>query len=290
MDPRPFDNRDGTIWFDGEMLSWRDAKVHVLTHGLHYGSAVFEGERAYGGRVFKLTEHSQRLVQSAAILGFDLPYSVEELDKATQEVVRANSIVDGYVRPIAWRGSEQMSIGAPNGRIHVAIATWEWPLVFDPERLSRGIRLCIAKWARPDPKTAPTASKAAGLYMICTNAKHEALKQGYDDALMFDYRGYIAEATGANIFLVIDGALHTPIADCFLDGITRRTIIDLAKHLGMNVVERHISPDELSLASEVFLTGTAVELTPVGEIAGHIYKPGHITEALMEAYHRATRG
>ncbi|MEO3434708.1 branched-chain amino acid aminotransferase [Inquilinus sp. CAU 1745] len=285
----PFDDREGTIWQDGKLGPWRDAKVHVLTHGLHYASSVFEGERVYGGQVFKLSEHSQRLIDSAKILGFDLPYTVAEIDAATMMVVRDNNIVDGYVRPVAWRGSEMMGVSAQHNTIHLAIATWEWPSYFSPEARLKGIRLQTSSWARPAPTTAPVRSKAAGLYMICTMSKHLAEQQGYHDALMLDYRGQIAEATGANIFMVIDGKIHTPTPDCFLDGITRRTVIDLARRNGMDVVERAIRPEDLATATEIFLTGTAAEVTPVGEIDGRIFTPARITQTLMAAYDEEVR-
>src|SRR3984957_9970389 len=262
----PFDDRDGSIWFDGRLVPWRDAKVHVLTHALHYASCVFEGERVYGGRVFKLKEHSQRLIDSGRILGFEGPYSRNEIEAATNEVVRAMGITDGYVRPIAWRGAEQMGVAAQATKIHVAIAVWEWPAYFAPDAKMKGIRMCWAKWARPAPHTAPTQAKAAGLYMICTLCKHDAEAAGYDDALMLDWRGQIAEGPGANIFLVIDGELHTPTPDCFLDGITRQTVIALARARQLKVVERAIMPEELAKAQEVFVTGTAAEVTPVAEI------------------------
>ncbi len=277
----PFDDRDGIIWFDGDMIPWRDARIHVLTHALHYASCVFEGERVYGGRVFKLTEHSERLVNSARLLGFTCPYDAAELDDATRRVVAANNIVDGYVRPLAWRGSEQMGVSAQASRIHVAIATWLWPSYFPPELRQKGIRMTVAKWRRPQPDTAPTASKAAGLYMICTIAKHEAEAAGFNDALMLDWRGQIAESTGANIFLVIGGALHTPTPDCFLDGITRRAVIELARARGIPVIERAIWPTELATAQEVFLTGTAAEITPVGEIGEYRFAPGAVTRQLL---------
>jgi branched-chain amino acid aminotransferase len=283
----PFDDRDGQIWFDGRLVPWREAKIHVLTHALHYASCVFEGERVYNGKVFKLTEHSQRLIDSAKMLGFDLPWSLAEIDKATSEVVKANGIVDGYVRPVAWRGAEQMGVAAQQTKIHMSIATWVWPAYFSPEARMRGIRLKIAKYARPAPNTAPTKSKAAGLYMICTISKHEAEAEGYEDALMLDWRGQVAEATGANVFLAIDGDLHTPTPDCFLDGITRRTVIDLAKKRGLKVIERAIMPEELAKASEVFLTGTAAEVTPVREIGPYNFQPGNITRLLMEDYDAA---
>jgi branched-chain amino acid aminotransferase len=280
----PFDDRDGSIWLDGAMVPWREAKVHVLTHGLHYASCVFEGERVYGGSVFKLTEHSARLGRSAEIMGFTLPYGTAEIDEATRATIAANGIVDGYVRPLAWRGSEMMGVSAQQSRIHVAIAVWQWPSYFDPAALMKGIRLKWAAYRRPAPDTAPTDSKAAGLYMICTISKHEAERQGYHDALMLDYRGRLAEATGANLFLAIDGKLHTPTPDCFLDGITRRSVIALARARGIEVVERAIWPGELKNASEIFLTGTAAEVTPVGEIEGQVFTPGRITRTLMEDF------
>ncbi|MBP2294514.1 branched-chain amino acid aminotransferase [Azospirillum rugosum] len=286
----PFDDRDGVIWYDGALVPWREANLHVLTHGLHYASCVFEGERVYNGKVFKLTEHSERLAASARILGFDLPYSVAEIDAATNETVKAMGFTDAYVRPVAWRGSEMMGVAAQDSRIHVAIAVWQWPSYFSPEAKMAGIKLTWAPWRRPAPDTAPTASKAAGLYMICTLSKHEAEAKGYQDALMLDYRGYLAEATGANLFLVMDGKIHTPKPDCFLDGITRRTVIDLARKRGIEVIERHIQPDELANTQEVFLTGTAAEVTPVGQIGDHSFTPGPVCEALVKDYDALVRG
>ncbi len=286
----PFDDRDGTIWYDGALVPWRDARLHVLSHGLHYASCVFEGERVYNGAIFKLTEHSERLAKSAEVLGFDLPYTVAEIDAACNAVVAAQGIVDGYVRPVAWRGSEMMAVSAQQTTIHVAIAAWQWPSYFDPAARLKGIRLTLSKWRRPAPDTAPTAAKAAGLYMICTLSKHAAEAAGYHDALMLDYRGLIAEATGANIFLVQDGRLHTPAPDCFLDGITRRTVIALARARGIEVVERQIALDELARTQEVFLTGTAAEITPVGEIDRHRFTVGEITRTLIEAYDALVRG
>ncbi|MFS2327154.1 branched-chain amino acid aminotransferase [Brucella sp. H1_1004] len=280
----PFDQRDGFIWQDGDFVAWKDAKVHVLTHGLHYASAVFEGERAYGGEIFKLTEHTERLHESARILGFEIPYSVEEIDNACRELLKKQGFEDAYVRPIAWRGSESLGVSAQKNRIHLAIAIWQWPSYFSPEEKMKGIRLDIAEYCRPDPRTAPSRSKAAGLYMICTISKHAAEAKGYADALMLDWRGQVAEATGANVFFVKDGALHTPKPDCFLDGITRRTIIDLAKHRGLEVVERVIMPEELADFSECFLCGTAAEVTPVSEISKYQFTPGEITELLMKDY------
>jgi branched-chain amino acid aminotransferase len=283
----PFDDRDGTIWFDGKLVPWRDAKIHVLSHALHYASCVFEGERVYGGKIFKLAEHSQRLIDSGRILGFEMPWSRDEIDAASNAVVREMGILDGYVRPVAWRGPEQMGVAAQQTKIHMAIAAWEWPAYFAPDARLKGIRLAFAKWARPAPNTAPTRAKAAGLYMICTLSKHAAEAAGYDDALMLDWRGRVAEATGANIFLVIDGELHTPTPDCFLDGITRRTVIDLARARQLKVVERAIMPEELGKAQEVFLTGTAAEITPVREIDTYRFTPGRVCKMLIEDFDRA---
>ena len=280
----PFHDRDGVIWYDGKLVPWRDAQVHVLTHGLHYASAVFEGERSYGGQVFKMTEHHERLHYSAEVLGFEIPYSVAEIDAAAEDVLRANDIVDGYVRPVAWRGSEMMGVSAQNNTIHLAVAAWEWPAYFSPEARLEGIRMTVSDWRRPAPDTAPVKSKAAGLYMICTLSKHKAEAAGYNDALMLDYRGQIAEATGANIFLVQDGKIHTPTPDCFLDGITRRTVIEMARGKGYEIIERAIMPEELDKTQEVFITGTAVEVTPVREIDQYRFTPGEITKDLLTAY------
>lgn len=280
----PFDQRDGVIWLDGKLVDWKDAKVHILTHALHYGSAVFEGERAYGGEIFKCTEHSERLKESARILDYEIPYSVEEIDAAKRLVLEKNGQRDAYVRPIAWRGSEMMGVAAQSNTIHLAIATWEWPSYFDPAQRMKGIRLDMAEYRRPDPATAPSRSKAAGLYMICTISKHKAERKGYADALMLDWQGRVAECTGANVFFIKDGAVHTPMADCFLDGITRRTVIDLAKRLGMEVIERRIMPEELASFNECFITGTAAEVTPVSEIGPYSFTPGNMTKALIDAY------
>ncbi|HLF59441.1 MAG TPA: branched-chain amino acid aminotransferase [Alphaproteobacteria bacterium] len=285
----PFDDRDGVIWFNGAMVPWRDAKVHALSHGLHYGSCVFEGERVYGRKIFKLREHTERFFASAKALGFEIPFTRDEIEAASLAVVAEQGIVDGYMRPVAWRGSEMMAVSARKNRIHVVIAAWPWPTYFSAEARMRGIRLDIAKWRRPAPDTAPTAAKAAGLYMICTLSKHAAEDAGFDDALMLDYRGQVAEATGANIFLVQNGELHTPTPDCFLDGITRRTVIGLAKARGIKVVERAIMPEEFAKTQEVFLTGTAVEVTPVGEIGPYKFTVGPVTRQLMEDYERLVR-
>ena len=289
MELIPFDDRDGFIWMDGKLVPWRDAKVHVLSHGLHYASCVFEGERAYGGKIFKSREHSERLHKSGELLGFEIPYSVDALEAAKAEVLKANNITDGYVRPVAWRGSEMMAISAQATTIHVAIASWAWPTMYKADIKEKGIRLTMAEFKRPSPEMAPVASKAAGLYMICTISKHTAEKAGFQDALMLDYRGYLAEATGANLFLVMDGEIHTPKADCFLDGITRRTIIALAKENGITVHERHIKPEELARVQEIFLTGTAAEITPVSEVDGQIFVVGEVTKTLMAAYSAAVR-
>ena len=284
-----FDDRDGQIWLDGKLIPWRDARVHVLTHAMHYASAVFEGERVYGGQVFKLREHSQRLIDSGRILDFEIPWTVEQIDAATNETVRASGFTDAYVRPIAWRGSEMMGVSAQANKIHLAIAVWVWPSYFSPDAKMKGIRLAMAEWRRPAPFTAPTKSKAAGLYMICTLSKHKAERDGYDDALMLDWRGQIAEATGANVFFVRDGKIHTPLPDCFLDGITRRTVIGLAKARGIEVVERAILPEEMATFSECFLTGTAAEVTPVREIGQYTFTPGNICRTLIGDFEAATK-
>lgn len=281
---QPYDQRDGYIWMNGELIPWRDARVHLLTHALHYGSAVFEGERVYDGEIFKLTEHSQRLHESAKGLDFEIPYSIAEIDQACRDVVRANRLVDGYVRPLAWRGSEQMGVAAQATKINLAIAAWDWGSYFDPSARTKGLRLTIADYRRPDPRTAPAKSKATGLYMICTIEKHRAERAGYADALMLDWRGQIAESTGANIFFVKDGVLHSPLPDCFLDGITRRTVIGLAKQRGLKVIERAIMPEEMANFSECFITGTAAEVTPVAEIGQYKFKIGDITRQLMDDF------
>jgi branched-chain amino acid aminotransferase len=280
----PFDQMPGVIWFDGKLIQSPDAKIHVLTHGLHYGSAVFEGERAYGGVIFKGREHSERLKHSATVLDFEIPYSVAEIDAAKQLVIEKDGLPNAYVRPIAWRGSEQLGVSAQNNAIHLAIAAWEWPSYFDPVQRMKGIRLDLADYRRPDPRTSPCLAKASGLYMICTISKHRAERRGYADAMMLDWEGRVAECTGANIFFIQDGRIHTPIADCFLAGITRATAIDLARRRGIEVIERRIMPDELPGFSECFITGTAAEVTPVSEIADWRFTPGTITQQLMEDY------
>ncbi|MBN9248901.1 MAG: branched-chain amino acid aminotransferase [Hyphomicrobium sp.] len=277
-------SQEHCLLIDGALIPWRDAKVHLLTHALHYASSVFEGERAYGGEIFKLTEHSERLVESARILDFEIPYSVAEIDQACRDVVAANKLSDCYVRPVAWRGSEQMGVSAQLSKIHFAVAAWDWGSYFPMEQRLKGIRITNAVYRRPDPACAPSRAKAAGLYMICTIEKHRAERAGYSDALMLDWRGRVAECTGANIFFIKDGVVHTPEADCFLNGITRRTVIDLAKARGITVVERVIMPEELGSFSECFITGTAAEVTPVSEIGEHKYKPGSITETLLNDY------
>jgi len=280
----PFDQRDGWIWFDGEFVPWADAKIHVLTHALHYGSCVFEGERAYGGEIFKSTEHSERLKRSAELLDFEVPYTVAEIDGAKRLTLERNGQTDAYVRPLAWRGSEMMGVAAQDNTIHLAVATWEWPSYFDPVQKMKGIRLDLADYRRPDPATAPCASKAAGLYMICTISKHKAERKGYADALMLDWQGRVAECTGANVFFIRGGVIHTPIADCFLDGITRRTVIDLARRRGFTVEERRVWPDEMKTFDECFITGTAAEVTPVSEIGPYRFRPGDLTKVLMDDY------
>lgn len=288
MSGATFDDRDGLIWFNGEWVDWRDARIHVLTHGLHYASCVFEGERMYAGRIFKLREHTERLFFSAETLGFKIPFTVAEIDQACIDACTKNGIVDGYVRPVAWRGSEMMGVSAQQNRINVAIAAWAWPSYFSPELREKGIRMITSKWRRPAPECAPVHAKAAGLYMICTLSKHTAESQGCQDALMLDYRGQVAEATGANIFISFgDGKLHTPKPDCFLNGITRQTVIGLAKARGIEVIERAIFPDELKKATEIFLTGSAAEVTPVGQIDDLKFTPGQITRWLIDDYEKA---
>ena len=281
----PFDDRDGWIWLDGALVPWRDARLHVLSHGLHYASAVFEGERAYAGTIFRLRDHSERLIESGRILSFDIPWTADQIDAASNAVLRANGLTDGYIRPIAWRGSEQLAVSATGTSVHLAIGAWPWPSYFGAERMA-GIRVAEAEWRRPPPDTAPVKAKASGLYVIASLAKVAAEQEGYSDALMLDWRGLVAETTGANIFFVMDGELHTPTPDCFLDGITRRTVIKLAARNQIKVVERQIDPIELTRATEVFLAGTAAEVTAVREIGPHRFTPGAITETLMKDYDR----
>ena len=280
----PFDQLDGFIWMNGEFVKWVDAKIHVLTHGLHYASCVFEGQRAYGGEVFKLREHTNRLIESGKTLDFTIPWSADEIDEACRQVLAANKLTDAYMRPVAWRGSETISVPARDNKVHLAIATWVWPSYFTMEERLKGIRLQWARWKRPSPETIPCKAKAAGLYMICTLSKHAAMDAGYADALMLDYRGLVAEATGANVFFVKGDEIHTPTPDCFLNGITRQTLIGLARSNGYKVVERHIKPEELSDFEECFLTGTAAEVTPVSEVGDFRFKPGRVCQTLIEAY------
>jgi branched-chain amino acid aminotransferase len=289
-DDRTFDDRDGFIWFDGELKPWREANVHVLTHALHYASSVFEGQRAYGGTIFKLHEHSERLVNSARLLGFEIPWSVDEVDAACKQVLEANGMTDAYMRPVAWRGSEKMGVSPKGTRPHLAIAAWEWGKYFDPAKAEKGIRLDIAPWRRPAPYTAPVHSKAAGLYMIATLSKQHADNRGYDDALMFDWRGQVAEATGANAFFVRDGELHTPTPDCFLDGITRRTVMDLARRRGIPVIERAIWPEELESFEQMFLTGSAAEVTFVGSAGPWNFEVGDLSRQLAKDYDDLVNG
>jgi len=285
----PFDDRDGWIWMDGQFVPWRDAKIHVLTHGLHYASAVFEGERMYGGVIYELTAHTERLFKSAEILDFEIPFTVAQIDQACKDTCAKNGLTDAYVRPIAWRGAEMIGVSAQNTRIHVAIACWDWPSYFSPEAKAKGIRMCWAKYKRPSPETEPVHAKATGLYMICTISKHAAEKQGYTDAMMLDYRGYIAESTGSNVFFVKDGVIHTPTPDCFLNGITRQSVIKLARAKGFEVVERHIRPEELADFSECFVTGSAAEVTPVSEIGEYRFTPGNISLSLADDYSKLVR-
>jgi len=290
MSEQTFDDRDGQIWLDGALVPWRDAKVHVLTHAMHYASSVFEGQRAYNGRIFALRDHCERLRNSAEILGFSIPWTLEQIEQGCRDTLAASGLEDAYMRPIAWRGSEQMGVAAPRSKIHLAISCWTWGAYFGAEALAKGLRLEIARWRRPAPYTAPTASKAAGLYMICTLSKHHASDHGYDDALMLDWRGQVAEATGANVFFVADGKLHTPTPDCFLDGITRRTVIDLATKRGIEVVERVIWPEELEHFEQCFLTGSAAEVTPVGSVGPWQFEVGDLTRQLMTDYAALVRG
>jgi len=282
--PVPFDQRPDLIWLDGKLIPTADCKISVLTHGLHYASTVFEGERAYGGEIFRGTEHSERLKRSAQLMDFEIPFSVAEIDAAKRLVLDKNNQKDAYVRAIAWRGSEQLGVSAQNNTIHLAVATWEWPSYFDPAQRLKGIKLDFAEYRRPDPKTIPALAKASCLYAICTISKHRAERRGFADALMLDWQGRVAECTGANIFFVKDGKIHTPIADCFLAGITRDTAITLARRHSIEVIERRIMPEELAGFSECFITGTAAEVTAVSQIAEFNFTPGRITQHLMSDY------
>ena len=287
---RSFDDRDGFIWFDGKLVPWREANVHILTHAMHYASSVFEGQRAYGGRIFKLREHSKRLRRSAELLGFDIPWSTEEIDAACGEVLEANGLTDAYLRPVSWRGSESMGVSPKGTKPHLAIAAWNWGKYYPPEKAAAGIRLDIAPWRRPAPYTAPVHSKAAGLYMIASLSKQQADARGFDDALMFDWRGQVAEATGANAFFVRDGVLHTPTPDCFLDGITRRTVIDLARKRGIPVEERAIWPEELESFEQFFITGSAAEVTPVQSAGPWRFEVGELSRQLARDYDDLVNG
>ena len=280
----PYDDRDGVIWLNGELVPWRDATLHILSHGLHYASAVFEGERAYDGVIFKLTEHTERLVDGAKALDFEIPYSVEEIDEACRQVIVANNLVDCYVRPIAWRGSEMMGVSAQQTRINLAIAAWDWGSYFPMEERLKGIKVAWAKYRRPDPATAPAKTKATGLYMIGTLEKHRAEQNGYAEALMLDWRGRISECTSGNIFFVKGTELHSPTPDCFLDGITRRTVMALAEKRGYTVTDRVIMPEELSDFDECFMVGTAAEVTPIAEIGEYTFTPGEVCETLLRDY------
>ena len=284
MEIIPFDKRIGFIWYNGEFVEWQNATTHVLNHGLHYGSCVFEGLRVYGEKIYKLEKHTDRLFFSAQRMGIDVPYSKDEINRAHQETIKKMNIKYGYVRPVIWRGSEMMAISAQKNKINVAVATWEWPSYFTKEDRLKGISLQTAVWKRPPPDCIPTDTKAAGLYMICTLSKHEAEKNGYTDALMLDYKGRVSESTGSNIFLVINGEIHTPIPDCFLNGITRQAVIEIAKNEGIKVIERDIYPNEISKAEEIFLTGSAVEVTPVGKIDNQNFKVGDITTKISSLY------
>lgn len=286
----PYDDRDGHIWMNGKLMPWRDCKVHFMTHALHYGGAVFEGVRCYNGQIFKINEHSQRLIDGCKIMDINFDYTVEQVNQACIDAVRANNITDGYLRPLVWRGAEQIGVGATEAKTHFAVAAWDWPQYYKGDLLEKGIKVCTSKWRRPAPDTAPVHAKASGLYMICTISKHAAEKQGCNDALMLDYRGHVAELTSANLFMVKDGALHTPTPDCFLNGITRQTVIELAHQLGIPMHVRTIMPDEIKTADEFFATGTAAEITPIGQIDDTVYKVGPVTRKIREAYSALVRG
>jgi len=290
MESIPFDKRSGKIWFNGKPIDWSDAKIHVLNHGLHYASCVFEGERVYDGEIFKLEEHTKRLFHSAFRIGFKIPYNEDSINKACKDIVAIQKVKNGYVRPVAWRGSEMMAISAQKTKIHVAIATWEWGSYFDPNLKLKGIKLDISKWRRPSPDTIPWDTKASGLYMICTLSKHEAEKKGFTDSLMLDYQGNIAEATGANIFFKNkDNELHTPTPDSFLDGITRRCVIEIARSKNIKIVERKIKPEEMSNFTGCFLTGTAAEVTPVSQIEKYNFEVCGVIKDLSESYQNLVR-
>ena len=288
MIEKAYHDRDGHIWMDGEFVDWRETKVHLLTHSLHYGSAVFEGNRAYGGEVFRLHDHSQRLVDSAKLLGYEIPYTTDQIDAACKETLAKSGLGDAYMRPVAWRGSEMMGVASKNNQLPVGVAVWHWGSYFEDKM--KGIRMCIADWKRPAPDTIPCKSKAAGLYMICTLSKDAAQAKGYDDALMFDYKGRVAECTGAHIFFIRDGELHTPTNDCLLEGITHDTVIKLAARRGYKVFKRDIYPSEMAHFDECFVVGTAAEVTPVREIQGMKYTPGEVCHALASDYDELVRG
>jgi branched-chain amino acid aminotransferase len=285
-----YDDRDGFIWMDGDLVEWRSAKVHLLTHALHYGSAVFEGERAYGGHIFKSEQHSQRLLDSGKAMDIPIPYTVDEIEQAKADTMHANNMSDAYIRVLCWRGSGlDMGVASARNPVHMAVATWEWGAYYGDAKF-KGAKLDISKWKRPSPETIPCHAKASGLYMICTMSKHAAEAKGCSDSLMMDYRGYVAEATGANVFFVRDGAVHTPTPDCFLNGITRQTVLGLMREQGIEVVERHIMPDELESFEQCWLTGTAAEVTPVGEIGPYNFEVGALVQDIAKSYEQVVRG
>ena len=284
-----YDNREGKIWMDGSLVDWREANVHILTHAMHYASSVFEGERAYNGKIFKSRAHSERLIQSGKLIDFDIPYSIDEIEAAKRSALDANGLTDGYVRAVAWRGAgEDMGVASARNPVHMAVAVWSWGNYYGDAKM-KGAKLDIAKWRRPDPATAPSQAKAAGLYMIATMSKHTAEAKGCSDAMMYDYRGYIAEATGANIFFVRHGEVHTPMPDSFLNGLTRQTVIEMLKQRGITVNERHIMPEELESFEQCWLTGTAAEVTPVGQIGDYNFEVGALTRDISESYERLVR-
>ncbi len=284
-----YDDRDGVIWMDGALVPWRDAQVHVLTHALHYASSVFEGERAYGGRIFRSRDHSVRLKRSAEMIDFEIPWTIDQIESAKEEVLRASGLGDAYVRAVAWRGAgEDMGVASARNPVRLAVAAWEWGAYYGDAKM-QGAKLDISRWRRPDPATIPCHAKASGLYMICTMSKHAAEAKGCSDSMMFDHRGYVAEATGANIFFVRDGEVHTPLPDCFLDGLTRQTVIALLKARGVTVHERHILPEELEGFEQCWLTGTAAEVTPVGEIGDYRFEVGALAREIAAAYEAEVR-